>query len=144
MNRMGLTSPLFGLSSPQRYIQGLLLLVYCFTYVNKHFLEIPFGFFQYHYGDFYFPIAIFSLFHGFRVSKEGVAWDQIQISLRKQLFLFLLLSLLFEAYLPYHNPTQTSDGWDVLAYALGIVFYEGIFNGRSTRVDPNISKNTLD
>ncbi len=44
------------------------------------------------------------------------------------LFFFLYLSFVFEIVLPYFSENYTADAYDLIAYALGIVFFDKMIN----------------
>ncbi len=125
--------------------QVLLALLYSLAYINKHGFHGQYGGdLAFYYGDFYAPIFVLSLFQIARILLESKPRKAVYISWRKALFTFLVLSIVFEYYLPRRSELQVGDGWDIVMYAVGTVFFMVFFNGElvhTSEVTESQSKN---
>jgi len=52
--------------------------------------------------------------------------DSIRLSLFTIISLTLYYAIYFEYYQPQINPRYTSDGWDIVMYSLGSLFFYGL------------------
>ncbi|GAB5557510.1 MAG: hypothetical protein SchgKO_17230 [Schleiferiaceae bacterium] len=135
------TSSLSTLSKRFLGIQVLLALFYSLAYINKHWFHGQYGGdLAFYYGDFYAPIFILSLFQFTRIFLESKPRNAVHISWRKALFTFFVLSIVFEYYLPQSSELQVGDGWDIVMYAMGTVFFMIFFNGEQANAS-QISEN---